>query len=163
MKLNLSADNLSTICWWVYASHIIHKDCCGHAGAMMSLGKGAAISFSLTNKRSTPKAPPNQNLLVLTKPSPPFCTHNTSLKPRATLSNKTFYSKTINPECISKSTGHSPNPNAPNTSNVATSSFVIKLLMAILRFYIAPLKLCGLMFLLNPNKIDPSALTGATS
>ncbi len=57
MKLNLSADNLSTIRWWVDASHTVHKDCQGHTGAMMSLGKGAAISFSkkqkINNKSST--------------------------------------------------------------------------------------------------------------
>ncbi len=46
MKLKLSADNISTICWWVDASHDVYKDCQGHTEAMMSLGKGAVISFS---------------------------------------------------------------------------------------------------------------------
>jgi hypothetical protein len=57
MKLNFSADNLTTICWWVDASHAIHDDCRGHTGAMMSLGKGAAITFfnkqKINNKSST--------------------------------------------------------------------------------------------------------------
>jgi hypothetical protein len=160
IKLNFSANNLSTICWWINASHAIYKDYRGHTGEMMSLGKGAAISFS-NKQNSTQKAPRNQNLLALTKPCPQSCTQDTSLKPRATLSNKTFYSKTINLRCISKTADHSPAPNAPNTSNVATSS-AIKLLMAILRFCTALLKLCGPMFSLNPNKVDPSAMTEAT-
>jgi hypothetical protein len=46
MKLNISADNLTTIRWWVDATHAVHDDCQGHTGAKMSLGKGAAISFS---------------------------------------------------------------------------------------------------------------------
>jgi hypothetical protein len=39
-KLELTVDNISFLKWWVDA------DCCkGHTGAMMSLGKGAMISF----------------------------------------------------------------------------------------------------------------------
>jgi hypothetical protein len=57
MKLNLSADNLTCLRWWVDSSHAIHDDCQGHTGAMMSLGKGAAISFSnkhrINSKSST--------------------------------------------------------------------------------------------------------------
>jgi hypothetical protein len=53
MKLNLSMDNLSTIRWWVDASHTIHKVYCGHTGAMMSLSKGATISFSNKQKINT--------------------------------------------------------------------------------------------------------------
>jgi hypothetical protein len=45
MKLNLLADNLTTIQWWVDASHAVYDNCKGHTGAMMSLGKGAVISF----------------------------------------------------------------------------------------------------------------------
>jgi hypothetical protein len=50
MKLNLSADNLTTIQWWVDASHAVHDNCKGHTGAMMSLGKGTVISFLNTHK-----------------------------------------------------------------------------------------------------------------
>ena len=47
MKLNLSTNNLTTIRWWVDASHVVHNNCPSHTGgAIMSLGKGAAISFS---------------------------------------------------------------------------------------------------------------------
>ena len=53
MKLNLSADNLTTIRWWVDASHAVHDNCRGHTGAMMSMGKGAAISFSNKHKLNT--------------------------------------------------------------------------------------------------------------
>ena len=50
MKLTLSVDNLSTIRWWVDASYGVHSDCKGHTGNMMSLGKGAAMSFSTGHK-----------------------------------------------------------------------------------------------------------------
>jgi hypothetical protein len=53
MKLNLSANNLTTICWWVDASHATYDNCHGHMGAMMSLGKGATISFSNKLKIAT--------------------------------------------------------------------------------------------------------------
>ncbi len=57
MKLNLSADNLTCLRWWVDTSHILHDDCQGHTRAMLSLGKGAAISFSnkhrINSKSST--------------------------------------------------------------------------------------------------------------
>jgi hypothetical protein len=163
MKLNLSADNLSTIRWWVSAFHAIYKDCCGHTGAMISLCIGAAISFSNKQKINTKSFTKSE--IVGTDQALSSILHiQSSLKPRSTLLNKTFYSKTINQQCIKKSTDNYPAQNAPNKSNVANSSFMIKLLlMAILRFYIALLKLCGPMFSLNPNKVDPSALIGATS
>ena len=53
MKLNLSADILTTIRWWVDASHVVHDDCWGHTGAMMLMGKGAANSFSNMHKINT--------------------------------------------------------------------------------------------------------------
>jgi hypothetical protein len=53
MKLNLSTDNLTTIRWWVDASHAVHDNCRSHTGAMMSLGKGAAISFFNKQKINT--------------------------------------------------------------------------------------------------------------
>jgi hypothetical protein len=53
MKLNLSADNLATIRCWVDATHMVHDDCQEHTGAMMSIGKGVAISFSNEQKINT--------------------------------------------------------------------------------------------------------------
>jgi hypothetical protein len=53
MKLNLSVDNLATIRWWVNASHAILDNCRGHMASMMSIVKGAAISFSNTQKLNT--------------------------------------------------------------------------------------------------------------
>ena len=50
MKLTLSVDNLQQIRWWVDASYNVHEDCKGQTGAMMSLGKGAPISFSRKQK-----------------------------------------------------------------------------------------------------------------
>jgi hypothetical protein len=43
----------STIRWWVNTSHIVHKDCRGHTGAMMLLAKGATASFSNKQKINT--------------------------------------------------------------------------------------------------------------
>jgi hypothetical protein len=53
MKLNLSTDNLTTICWWVDMSHAVHDNCHGHTGVMMFLGKGAATSSSNKQKNNT--------------------------------------------------------------------------------------------------------------
>jgi hypothetical protein len=50
MKLTLSVDDLQQIQWWVDASYNMHEDCKGQTGAMMSLGKGAPISFSRKQK-----------------------------------------------------------------------------------------------------------------
>ena len=46
MKLYLTADSLSIIHWWVDATYGVHWDCKGHTGEMMSMGKGAILSFS---------------------------------------------------------------------------------------------------------------------
>ena len=45
MKLTLTVDNLNTISWWVDASYGAHMDLKGHTGMMMSLGRGALMSF----------------------------------------------------------------------------------------------------------------------
>jgi hypothetical protein len=52
-KLNLCSDNLTTILWWVDTSHVVHNDCRGHTGAMMSLRTGSAIIFSNKQKINT--------------------------------------------------------------------------------------------------------------
>ena len=54
MKLNLSVDDLSVIQCWVGASDRTHWDCKGRTGAMMSLGKGAVLSYP-GEKNSTPE------------------------------------------------------------------------------------------------------------
>jgi len=53
MKLRLTVDNMQFLRWWVDASYGVHWDCRGHTGMMMSLGKGAAMSFSLRHKLNT--------------------------------------------------------------------------------------------------------------
>jgi len=50
MKLRLTVDNMHTLRWWVDASYGVHWDCKGHTGMMMSLGKGAVMSFSHRQK-----------------------------------------------------------------------------------------------------------------
>ncbi len=50
LRLTLSVDDLSIIRWWVDASYSVHEDCKGNTGVMMSLGKGAATSFSWKQK-----------------------------------------------------------------------------------------------------------------
>eukprot|EP00804_Cyclotella_cryptica_P004278 CCRYP_013488-RB/>CCRYP_013488-RB protein AED:0.37 eAED:0.20 QI:0/-1/0/1/-1/0/1/0/257 len=46
MSLTLSLEDMSVIRWWVDVSYNAHHDCRGQTGAMMSLGKGAIMSFS---------------------------------------------------------------------------------------------------------------------
>ena len=50
MKLTLSVDSMNTIHWWVDASYGTHWDCKGYTGMMMSLGKGALMSFLCKQK-----------------------------------------------------------------------------------------------------------------
>ena len=53
MNLTLVIDSTSIIRWWVDASHMTHLDCKGHTGGMMSLRKGAALSYSEKHKLNT--------------------------------------------------------------------------------------------------------------
>lgn len=53
MKLNLSVDDLSVIQCWAGASDRTHWDCKGRTGAMMSLGKGAVLSYPGEQKLNT--------------------------------------------------------------------------------------------------------------
>lgn len=53
MKLTLSVDNLNVIQWWVDASDRTHWDCKGHTGAMMSLAKGAVVTYTGKQKLNT--------------------------------------------------------------------------------------------------------------
>jgi hypothetical protein len=98
MKLNLSADNLTTIGWWVDASHAVQDNCHGHTGAMMLMGKRQQLASSISTK-STPNAPPNLSLLAPTKPSPLSYTQDILLRHKATPLNKTSFSRTTSPAC----------------------------------------------------------------
>ena len=53
LTLNLSVDNLGVLKWFVDGSHNVHWDCKGHGGAMFTLGKGAATSYSQKIKLNT--------------------------------------------------------------------------------------------------------------
>jgi hypothetical protein len=53
LKLTLSADSMSSIHWYVDASHQTHDDCRGHTGALMTLGRGATLSSSTKQKLNT--------------------------------------------------------------------------------------------------------------
>ena len=50
MKRCVSANNLTSIHWWVDGSYGVHWDSKGHTGAMMSMGKGAIVSVSRKHK-----------------------------------------------------------------------------------------------------------------
>jgi hypothetical protein len=53
LKLKLSVEGLGLLKWYVDGSHNVHWDCKGHAGAMLSIGKGAAVSYSKKMKMNT--------------------------------------------------------------------------------------------------------------
>jgi hypothetical protein len=58
LKLQLSEDNLGLLKWFVDALHNTHLDCKGHGGAMFTIGRGAAMSYSRKvklNSRSSTK------------------------------------------------------------------------------------------------------------
>ena len=61
MKLTLTVDNMNTVSWWVDASYGVHMDCKGHTGMMISLGKGAAMSFLRSHKFVAGRTNRNQN------------------------------------------------------------------------------------------------------
>ena len=50
LPLTMSVDDISEVRWYVDASFAAHDDCKGHTGAMMTMGKGAKISFSRKQK-----------------------------------------------------------------------------------------------------------------
>ena len=53
MKLTLTINDLSMICWWVDASVWTHMDYRGHTGSMMPLGGGTCASSSTKHKMNT--------------------------------------------------------------------------------------------------------------
>jgi hypothetical protein len=53
MPLILRADRLNIVKWWVDASFATHKDCWGHTGATMYLGRGSVIGISKKQKINT--------------------------------------------------------------------------------------------------------------
>ena len=53
LPLTLSVNNVQCTKWQVDASHGTHVDCKGQTGAALTLGKGAAISFSRKQKVNT--------------------------------------------------------------------------------------------------------------
>mgnify|MGYP001427119134 CR=1 FL=1 len=65
IKLTLTVDNVSNICWWVHASYGAHMDLKGCTGIMMSLCAGAAMSFSRGQKLNV-KSSTKCELVVLT-------------------------------------------------------------------------------------------------
>ena len=46
----LTVDDIGLVKWFVDAFYVVHADCKGHTGAMMTFGKGAMTSFSQKQK-----------------------------------------------------------------------------------------------------------------
>ena len=55
--MKLTMDNLGVLKWYVDGSHNAHWDCKGHGGAVLTLGRGATLSYlrklKLNTKSST--------------------------------------------------------------------------------------------------------------
>ena len=50
MKRYFTADNLSSIVWWVDGSFGVHWDSKGHTRAMVSMGKGVIVNIARKHK-----------------------------------------------------------------------------------------------------------------
>ena len=46
LKLTISVKDLGVLKWFVDAAHNVHWDCKGHAGAMLTFGEEAVLSYS---------------------------------------------------------------------------------------------------------------------
>ena len=53
LKLMISNKDLGVLKWFVDVAHSVHWDCKGHAGAMLTFGEGAALSYSRKVKLNT--------------------------------------------------------------------------------------------------------------
>ena len=53
LNLTISVKDLGVLQWYVDAAHNVHWDCKGHAGAMLTFGEGAALSYSRKVKLNT--------------------------------------------------------------------------------------------------------------
>jgi hypothetical protein len=98
MKLNLSADNLTTINWWVDASHAVNDDCRGHTGAMMLMGKGAAISFSNKHKINT-KSSSKSELISADQALSPILHTRYFIEAQGYSVEQNIFSRTTSPPC----------------------------------------------------------------
>ena len=61
LTLQLRADNLNIVKWWVDGAFAVHEGMKSHTGGVMSLGKGSAYSAS-KKKKLIQRAPPKRNL-----------------------------------------------------------------------------------------------------
>jgi hypothetical protein len=50
LPLTLFTDSLTSIVWYVDASHQTHDDCKGHTGSILTFGHGAMTSSSIKQK-----------------------------------------------------------------------------------------------------------------
>ncbi len=53
LKLNLRADNLGVLWWYVGGAPNVHWDCKGHGGALCTMAKGGTSSYSRKVKLNT--------------------------------------------------------------------------------------------------------------
>jgi hypothetical protein len=76
LKLTLSADSLSSIQWFVDASHQTHDDCKGHTGAFLTFGKSATTSSSNKQKSNTKNSTETEIVAVYDKSGDILLTQN---------------------------------------------------------------------------------------
>ena len=64
LPLVLGWDETGNIYWYVDASFAVHQNMRSHTGGVMTFGKGAVLSVSTKQKKSTPRAQPKPSWLV---------------------------------------------------------------------------------------------------
>jgi hypothetical protein len=142
MKLTLSVDNMNTIHWYVDAAYGAHMDLKGHTGMMMTLGRGATMSFSRGQKLNV-KSSTECELVGIDDAIPQIMWGNISLRTRATLLSTTFCTRTTNRPSSLLLMVEAPAPSEPSTLSTGISSSRIRFPVVISRSSICPLKKRG--------------------
>jgi hypothetical protein len=86
LKLMLIVENLGLLKWYVDGSHNVHWDCKGHGGAIFTMGRGSASSYSRKIKLNT-RSSMETELLAADMLYQKCCGRSISYKHRATSQN----------------------------------------------------------------------------
>jgi hypothetical protein len=112
---------MSSIHWYIDASHQAHDDCRGHNGALMTLGRGATLSSSTKQKINTKSSTESEIVGLYDKTGVILWTRNFLEAQGYTITDNFVYQDNMSTLSLAKM-DTSPAPNDPNTSKPSTSS-----------------------------------------
>ena len=153
LLLTLFADSLTTLHWYVDASHQTHDECKGHTGSILTFGKGATTSSSTKHNIPSKSSTESEIISLYDKASDIIWTRNFLKAQGYTITNNIIFQDNMSTFSLAKNGYVSSSKNGLSTSRRNISSFTTIITHRSSIFNTAQWNSCGQTYLPKCSRV----------